>query len=79
MSSGYYKQSSASRETLYAIFTLSRDVEITVFGEDGRDITFKGKAGDDLVMQQDGYHDWFPIECYPPGEIDDAYEPIGDV
>jgi hypothetical protein len=78
MSSGYYKQNAETKETLFFAMRLAHDVEITVFGEDGRDHTFSGKAGDDLAFQQTADGDWFPIESYPPDTFENEYDPIGD-
>lgn len=78
MSSGYYKQNAQTREILFFALKLAHDIEITVFGEDGRDHTFAGKAGDDLVFQQTADGDWFPFECYLPGDFEVEFDPIGD-
>lgn len=78
MSSGYYKQSDGAKETLFAIFQLTHDVEITVFRDDGRDITFKGRGGDDLILQQDEDGRWFPYDVTWDGGIEDDFVPVGD-
>ena len=78
MSSGYYKQSASSQGTLFAIFQLSDDVEITVFREDGRDLTFKGRAGDDLILQQVDGDRWLPYDISWDGDVEDDFTPVGD-
>ncbi len=79
MSSGYYKQNAEARDTLYLALSLAHDVELTIFGDDGRDHTFKARANDFLVFQQAEDGDWFPTESYPPDELCDSYDLVGDV
>lgn len=71
-----YKLNKQTRDRIFAIFPLSDDVEMTVFGEDGRDFTYKAKAGDVMILEQTENGDWTPYvaERY---EVEDTYEPLG--
>lgn len=44
----------------HVLLRLDHDVEFTVFGEDGRDSTFKALAGDYLVFVESGER-WVPV------------------
>lgn len=71
-----YKLNKHARERIFAIFILAHDVELTVFGEDGRDFTYKAKAGDSMILEQDENGEWSP-SVIEPHEIEDSFEPLG--
>ena len=76
--SGYYKQSASAKDALHALFTLNHDIEFTVFGEDGRDVTFKGFAGDSIVLAQDSWGDWGVVATIRPEDLDDEFVQLGE-
>lgn len=72
-----YRLSKQARETNYLLLPLAHDVEITTFGNDGRDVTFKGLGGDYLVLAEDEDGNWLPVDVHPSDQdLDDVYEPV---
>lgn len=76
MSTIFFKPCDKAKDRLSILVPLSHDVELTIFGDDGRDITLKAKQGDSLAFDQiDG--DWVLQGTMAPYEIEDFYVEIG--
>lgn len=76
MSVPLYRQNQKLGESTFLLLTMSHDVEITAFGEGGRDHTFKVLTGDKLVVQQDEMGEWHLSDGLASFEdVDDYYEP----
>lgn len=71
-----YQLSKQACETRYLLLPLAHDVEITTFGDGGRDVTFKALGGDYLVVAEDEDGNWQPVDVHPASQdLDDVYEP----
>jgi hypothetical protein len=56
---------------------LEHDIEVTVFGDDGRDVTFKGRVGDYLVLEMTEEESWGLSSVLTPDDLEELYVPIG--
>lgn len=71
----FHTLNEVEKDLTYILIQLDHDVEITVFGEDGRDVTLKGKIGDSLVLGQDGARWWIRDVVQDP---DAFFTPVSD-
>lgn len=73
----FYKHDPAVATRPLIAVPLGHDVEMTIFGDDGRDVTFKGRIGDYIVLEMGDDEYWNILSTATPDELEELYVPIG--